>query len=265
MDRLTLLRDRAVRSAFASSLATARIGRVIDYHDVVATTMTRGEELIRAGTPDGTVVVADHQTAGRGRRGRAWGYGHVGTQLLASWLLRVDPSRASLITVLASVAMLRAARSLGVERLSVKWPNDLLLDGRKAGGALASSARDSSEAEWLDLGIGMDVQTREHPEEARSVVTSFAREGFDVDRLALLARLAAELERIVDADDRARAAAMAEWRDASATLGRRVRVEEGARRFEAEALDLDQDGALLIRRDGEVQRVLAGDVTVRAE
>jgi BirA family biotin operon repressor/biotin-[acetyl-CoA-carboxylase] ligase len=252
-----------VRGAFASALGTARVARTIEYHDVIETTMTRGEELIREGTADGTAVVADHQTAGRGRRGRSWGLGGPGTGLLASWLLRVETTVAPLVTVLASVAMLRAAATLGVEKLSLKWPNDLLLDGRKAGGVLAISVRDSSGADWLDLGTGIDVHTRDHPEEVRTAVTSFARDGYDIDRLALLARLAVELEGIVDADDTARRAALDEWRRASATLGHRVRVEEGARTFEADAVDLDDDGALLVRSGGGVERVVAGDVSIR--
>ncbi|HYY55303.1 MAG TPA: biotin--[acetyl-CoA-carboxylase] ligase [Candidatus Dormibacteraeota bacterium] len=262
-DRLALLRDPSVRGAFASALGTERVGREIDYHDVIATTMTRGEELIRSGAPDGTVVVADHQTEGRGRRGRQWGYGGAGTQLLASWLLRVDTARAPLVSVLASVAALRASRSLGVERLSVKWPNDLLLDGRKTAGVLAIGVRDAGGTDWLDLGMGIDIHTRDHPEEVRGTVTSFAREGYDVDRLALLARLATEIERIVDADASARAAAMDEWRRASATLGRRIRVQDGAREFEADAVELADDGALLVRRGGQLERVVAGDVSVR--
>ena len=223
--------------------------------------MARGEELVRAGTPDGTVVIADHQTAGRGRRGRSWGLGERGTQLLASWLLRIEIGAAPLIAVLSSVALLRAARSLGVKKLSVKWPNDLLLDGRKAAGVLASV----TAGDWLVLGTGIDIHTREHPEEVRTEVTSFAREGYDIDRLGLLAYLAVELERLLDADTSGRAAAMAEWRSASATLGRRVHVEDGARRFEAEAVDLDADGALVVRRAGVLERVLAGDVSIRSE
>jgi len=221
--------------------------------------MARGEELVRAEPVDGTVVVADHQTAGRGRRGRSWGLGGPGTQLLASWILRIDSAVAPLFAVLSSVALMRAATSLGVEKLSVKWPNDLLLGGRKTAGVLASM----TAGDWLVLGTGIDIHTREHPEEVRTEVTSFAREGYDVDRLALLAHLAVELERLLDADASARTAAMSEWRAASATLGRRVLVEDGGRRFEAEAVDVDADGALLVRHDGALQRVLAGDVSIR--
>ncbi|HKW79339.1 MAG TPA: biotin--[acetyl-CoA-carboxylase] ligase [Candidatus Limnocylindria bacterium] len=263
MDRLTLLRERAVRRAFGSALGTRRVGRAIEYHDAIATTMLRGEELIRTGTPDGTVVVADHQTEGRGRRGRSWGYGRPGTQLLASWLIRVPTATAPLLTVLSVVAILRAARTLGVERLSIKWPNDLLLDSRKAGGVLATTVRDASGTDWLDLGTGIDIHTGDHPEEVRSAVTSFAREGYDIDRLALLARLSLELERVIDADGAGRADAVAEWRRAAPLLGRRVRVEESGRVFEADAVDLDADGALIVRRGGELERVLAGDVSVR--
>lgn len=263
MDRLALLGDRAVRNAFASALPTLRVGRVIEYHDVIATTMTRGEELVRAGAADGTVVVADHQTAGRGRRGRTWGYGGAGTQLLASWLLVVEEAIAPFVTLLSSVALLRAARELGVEDLSVKWPNDLLLRGRKVAGVLATGVRDEGGRHWLDLGTGIDTHGRDHPEEELAHVTSFAREGYDVDRLVLLARLAPEIERIVDADAALRRETLAEWRRWSATLGRHVRVEDGARVFDGEAVDVDDEGALLVRRDAVTERVLAGDVSVR--
>ncbi len=218
--------------------------------------MERGAELIRAGTPDGTVVVADHQTAGRGRRGRSWGYGPAGSLFIASWLLRIDPAIAPLFSVLSAVALRRAARTLGVEGLSVKWPNDLLLEGRKVAGVLSVSVQDGRGEHWLDLGTGVDTHTREHPEEVRSVVTSFTRSGYDVDRLALLARIASEIESLREGGEAARADAAAEWRRFSAVLGRRVRIEDGGQEFEAEAVDLDADGAL--------ERVVAGDVSLRS-
>lgn len=239
------------------------MGRVIEYHDVIETTMERGAELIRAGTADGTVVVADHQTAGRGRLGRSWGYGPAGSLFIASWLVRVPRAAATLFAVLSAVALLRAARSLGVEELSVKWPNDLLLAGRKVAGTLSVSVDGASGEHWLDLGTGIDTHTREHPEEVRSAVTSFARSGYSVDRLALLARVAAEIETL-QGGDAARAEAAAEWRRSAPMLGGNVRIVEGARAYEAEAVELDVDGALLVRRDGgALERVVAGDVTVR--
>ncbi len=219
---------------------------------------------MRAGTADGTVVVADHQTAGRGRRGRSWGYGPAGSLFIASWILRVDDAQAPLFVVLSAIALLRAARALGVEGLSVKWPNDLWLSGRKVAGVLSQSIRDERGERWLVLGTGVDTHTREHPEEVRDVVTSFVQSGYDVDRLALLARVAPELEQLLDGGQAARAEAMGEWRRASVVLGRQVRVEDGARTFEAEAVDLDTDGALVVRRtDGALERVVAGDVSLR--
>lgn len=262
-DRLALLADRAVARAFASALGTRRVGRVIEHHARIATTMERAAELVAAGAADGTVVVADHQTAGRGRRGRAWGLGPPGSQLLASWILRVVPAHETLLVVLSAVALLEAARSLGVERLSVKWPNDLLLGGRKVAGVLATESRDGDGGRWLILGTGVDVHTRDHPGEVREMVTSFAREGHAVDRLALLARIAPRLEALVD-DESARAAALARWREAATMLGARVLVDDGGRAFEAEAVDIDLEGALLVRRGGRIERVVAGDVSVRS-
>ena len=237
---------------------------MIEYHDVIATTMDRATELVAAGRPDGAVVVADHQTAGRGRRGRGWGYGPAGSLLLASWILRIEDRLAPLFTVLAAVALLRAARGLGVEGLSVKWPNDLWLSGRKVAGALSVNVQDGRGGRWLVLGTGVDTHTRDHPEEVRDALTSFAHEGYDVDRLALLAQLAPALETLLDGGDAARLEAMAEWRRASNVLGRRVSIEDGARRFEADAVDLDADGALMVRNErGGLERVVAGDVSLR--
>lgn len=264
MDRLPLLADGAVMCAFASALGTKRLARVIDYHDAIATTMDRGEELIDAGTPDGTIVVANHQTAGRGRRGRRWGFGPPGSLLAVSWLIRMDPALAPLFNVLSVVPLLRALRGLGVGHPSVKWPNDLLLEGRKVAGILATGAVDAVGEHWVILGTGVDVHTREYPPEVRDSVTSLAASGYTVDRLALLARFAPELEALVDGGAEARTSALAEWRANAPLLGKPVRVDDGAAPYEAEALDLDDDGALLVRRAGRVERVLAGDVSVRA-
>lgn len=274
-DRLTLLADRAVARAFASALGTKRLARTIEYHQVITTTMERGAELVRGGTPDGTLLVADHQTAGRGRRGRSWGYGPPGSLLILTWLIRMEGSAAPLFmegsaaplfNVLVAVALVRALRAVGVERLAVKWPNDVLLDGKKLAGVLAVSAMDSAGAHWVILGTGVDVHTRgeDYPPEVRHDLTSLATSGYEVDRLALLARLAPELERLVDAVDGERGAYVAEWRGLSATLGRRVRVDDGATSYDAEAVDLDPDGALVVRRGGRLERILAADVSVRS-
>lgn len=264
-DRLVLLGDPAVARAFASALSTKRFARTIEYHDVIPTTMDRGAELVREGAPDGTLVVANHQTAGRGRRGRSWGLGPPGSLLILTWLIRIDPRVAPLFNVLVAVPLARALRAVGAERLALRWPNDVLLDGKKLAGILAVSATGASGEDWLVLGTGVDVHTRteDYSTEVRDSVTSLAVCGYAVDRLALLARFAPELESLVDADDAARKEFLGEWRALSATLGRSVRVDDGQAPFEAEALDVDADGALLVRREGRVERVLAADVSVR--
>lgn len=265
-DRLPLLADLAVVRAFASALGTRRLARAIEYHDAIPTTMERGAQLVRAGTPDGTLVVANHQSAGRGRRGRSWGFGPPGSLLLLTWLIRIDPATAPLFNVLIAVPLVRALRALGVERLAVKWPNDVLLDEKKLAGILAVNGTDATGDHWLVLGTGVDVHTRseQYPPEVRGGVTSLAASGYAVDRLALLARFAPELERLVDAGEAERRAFLDEWRALDATLGRRVRVDDGHAPYDAEAVDLDADGALLVRREGRLERVLAGDVSVRS-
>lgn len=226
--------------------------------------MDRAAELVRGGVTHGAVVVADHQTAGRGRRGRSWGLGPPGSQLLVTWCLRLDAERAALLSVLSAVPLLRAARALAAPDLSIKWPNDLLLGTRKVAGTLATGVTDAAGEPWMLLGTGIDVHTRDHPVEVRDDVTSFAASGVVLDRLALLSRLAPELERLVDGGEDEIRLALEEWRRESALLGRRVRVEDGKAAFDGEAVDLDEEGALLVRRpDGAIARVLAADVSVR--
>lgn len=262
-DRLRLLADRAVAGAFASALPTQRVGRALEYHSVIDSTMDRAVELARTGAVDGLAIVADHQTAGRGRRGRSWGLGPPGSLLLVSWLLRLEARLASLISMLAGVALLRAAHALGARDLSVKWPNDLLLGGRKVAGVLATGTADGAGEHWLILGTGIDAHTTEYPPDLRDKLTSFAASGQPVDRLALLARVAAEIEALVDADEEVRAGLLAQWRASASMLGQPVAVEDGTRRLIGEAVDVDTEGALLLRVDGHIERVLAGDVSLR--
>ncbi|HEY7624247.1 MAG TPA: biotin--[acetyl-CoA-carboxylase] ligase [Candidatus Limnocylindria bacterium] len=247
--RLALLAIPAVRSAVALEL-----GRDVEYHASLASTQDRARELAgEAGRS--LVVVADHQTAGRGTHGRIW-LAPPGTSLLASWVLAPAPARPSLFALLAGVAIARALDRLGTSGASLKWPNDVEAGHKKVAGVLAH-ATTSGEGGSLVLGIGVNVHQRatDFPEELRSTATSLALAGTAVDRLDLLAVLNAELDRIASPAERA--AAMAEWRARSSVIGREVQVtREGRSVLRGIARDIDDDGALLVANE----RVLAGDV-----
>ena len=250
-DRLVLLALPAVRSALQHAL-----GREIEFHHAIASTQDRARELAATGA-EPVVVVADVQTAGHGRGDRTW-QAAAGEALLASWLLRPVPSEPALFSLLAGVAVCRALDGLGAPSGGLKWPNDVWYDGRKVAGVLAHATADS-----LVVGIGVNVSAAANdlPPDLLATAISLRIAGVDVDRLALLARLTAELDRV--ADPAGRPAALSEWRARAVMLGCEVEVREAGRPpFRARAESLAEDGALVVRTAYGQQRILAGEVSL---
>jgi BirA family biotin operon repressor/biotin-[acetyl-CoA-carboxylase] ligase len=248
MDRLALLADPAVRSAFGRE-----IGRAVEYHASIASTQDRARELARNSMP--MIVVADQQTAGHGRGDKAW-LSQPGTSLLASWTFRPAPADPGLFTLLAGVALTMALRPLGVADLGLKWPNDVWLSNGKIAGVLAHATGDH-----LVIGVGVNVSQRELPRELAHIATTLLRAGHDIDRLALLSRITKELDAATD--PATWPAALAEWRKRSITLGRHVEVSDaGSAPFRGKAIELADDGALVVETPYGQQRVIAGEVRV---
>jgi BirA family biotin operon repressor/biotin-[acetyl-CoA-carboxylase] ligase len=250
MSRLALLAHPAVRSAVAREL-----GRDIEYHATLGSTQARARTLAEGGAERG-IVIADEQTAGQGTHGRSW-HAAKGTSLLASWIVRPAPFAPALYAALAGVAVVRALDQLGARSSTVKWPNDVELDGRKVAGALANATSDGRGG-VLVLGIGINVHQRASDFPADLVATSLAMAGHDVDRLALLARLTAELDRLERPDERERA--MDEWRGRSTLIGKGVEVRLPDRTFAGTATAIDDEGALLVHTASGLERVVTGDV-----
>jgi len=251
--RLTLLAQPAVRSAIAREL-----GRDIEYHERIASTQTRAREHASAAGTRG-IVVADMQEAGQGTHGRSW-HARAGTSLLASWILRPAPAAPALFAALAGIAIARALDALGIRDARLKWPNDVELGGKKVAGALAHGTSDGSGGS-LVLGIGLNVHQRvpDFPAELREIATSCAIHGHDLDRLALLARITTELDRLEQPGRRD--AALTEWRDRATLLGRAVAVHVAGRDpFIGTATAIDDEGALLVHTATGIERVIAGDV-----
>ena len=223
-------------------------------------------ERARAGAPAGLVLVADHQTAGRGRLGRVW-EAPPGSSLLVSVLLRPDVpvDQTHLLTMAAALAAAEACEQVAGVRPSLKWPNDLLLGDpeRKLAGLLAESDVRGETAEVVVLGMGLNVNwPDEIPAGLGDVATSLNHHtGRAVDRDELLRGWLASLDRRLGALDKVRD----EYLDRCGTIGRRVRVDRAAGALEGAAVGIDGEGALLVEVDGRRERIEAGDVVhVRA-
>lgn len=254
----------------------SRVGAPIVYLPVTASTNDVAARLANAGAGDGTTVVADMQTAGRGRIGRAW-FSPPGAGLYVSVVVR--PKRAapapgggtmpavlplpSRLTLLAGVALADAVRSTTGLPVEIKWPNDVVLAGRKLAGILAEASAQTFGIEYIILGLGINVRVAAYPPEIADRASSLEAElGRPADRGALFAALLGNLGRALDALDRDDVAPWFDrWRVLSPSArGATVewRAPDGPRR--GRTAGLDADGALLVASDRGRERVLAGEV-----
>jgi BirA family biotin operon repressor/biotin-[acetyl-CoA-carboxylase] ligase len=242
-------------AAFQQAAAAAPWVRRVICLPETDSTNAEALRLAAAGEPEGCVVVADVQAAGRGRLGRAW-WSEPGRSLLASWLVR--PSLAvehwPTLTLVAGLAAARALITAAGVEVRLKWPNDLLVGGRKLGGLLAEA--DGRGA--LVVGLGVNVRQTEFPAELAELATSVAVEGGrPVERAWLLAATLSGFGARMAAPEEA----LGEYRQLSETLGKRVRVERaGAEPLEGVARDLSATGALLIESGRDLIEIAAGDV-----
>lgn len=235
------------------TLAGHRVGAQIYLYDVVDSTNAKLRSLARAGATDGTVVLAEGQTAGRGRQGAAW-FSPYGVNLYVSVLFRptISPGELGVFTFVASLALADAVKDHGAVP-AIKWPNDVLVDGRKVGGALVESALREETVDHVIVGVGanLNVETEALHEAlgpAGRFATSLAAEcGHAVDRSAFAAAYLEHLEHRVEAWATAGpAGVLAAWRDRDILTGRRVEVRAAAGAYEGRVLGVDETGALLV-------------------
>ena len=242
------------------TLAGPVVGARLHAVGSVESTQTVLARLAAAGAPEGTVVHADHQTAGRGRRGRAW-WDAPGQSVLASVLLRppMPLAQAAGLSLVVAVAAAEALDAFGAAT-RIRWPNDLVVGERKLGGILCEAAAGPpGEPVRVLVGCGINVGQATLPPELAAIATSLRIETGRTAAVAdVLGALLAALDRRYRAFREAGLAdALPEWRRRSATLGRRVRTPDG----EALAADVDADGALLVTDDaGRTRRLSAGEI-----
>jgi BirA family biotin operon repressor/biotin-[acetyl-CoA-carboxylase] ligase len=231
---------------------------------VTGSTNDHARELALAGAPHGTVVLAERQTAGRGRQGRTWS-APPGRALTLSAIVRLPGPALEQLPLAVAVAVCEACEAVAPVRCRIKWPNDVWIEGRKAAGVLIEARPLDG---WAVIGIGLNVDTApgEFPPELREVAASLrSATGRPIDRdaalAALLARVATWLPRLED--QRAVAAA---FRERDALHGERIAWTAAGVHRVGEARGIDDDGALVVFTDaGERVRLDAGEVHLGAE
>jgi BirA family biotin operon repressor/biotin-[acetyl-CoA-carboxylase] ligase len=259
-----------------AGLHTLILGRRIEMHEQVGSTNDLARQAGRRGEPEGLVVVAEEQLTGRGRLDRVW-TAPPGCCILCSVLLRprFSPYNAFYLTIATALAVYRACGALwegdaqqttnGSGPHSIKWPNDVLVNGRKVAGVLCESELTGDDWEFAVVGFGINANLEpEQLQGLRSSATSLSAElGQPVDRGALLCRVLEEMEALyLTLQNGQFGLVYSQWAARLGTIGKRVSVRDGTQMLEGMALRVDFDGALILKLDdGSTRRVLAGDIT----
>ncbi|MDD5654998.1 MAG: biotin--[acetyl-CoA-carboxylase] ligase [Candidatus Omnitrophica bacterium] len=260
--RLVSLPDRLFSSEIERGLDTKFMGRKIYYFDTASSTNDIAMQLASKGAPEGTIILSESQTKGRGRLNRAWiSPKYKGIYL--SVILKPDilPKDAPVLTLLAGVSACEALKEVcGVDSL-IKWPNDILAQNKKLGGILTELNAETDEIHHIVIGIGLNVNN-----DKKSLLPSATSlkelGGENVSRLKLLQEFLRRLEEnYLVFQKKGGAATIEKWRRLSDTLGRHVRIISHKEHIEGQALDIDTDGGLLVRQgSGIMRKVMTGDV-----
>ena len=271
--RLTDTPDRLYAVEVQQGLSTRWLARELHHFESVDSTNRVAGDLARAGAAHGATVVAEAQTAGRGRLGRSF-FSPAHANLYSSSVLRpdIDTARAPSAVLAAAVAVAETvAATVGDrEAVEIKWPNDVLLGGRKTCGMMVELSAEAARVAWMVLGIGvnLNVDPADFPEEFRATATSLAAFlGRPVARAPFARALYGTLEEVLDRHTEHGLDALRPRFDAFFRMaGRRVAVDEGGERDREGVVEgIDSDGALVLATDDGRARVLAGDVSLRKE
>lgn len=267
--RLCGVPDLLLPEEIRSRLTTKVLGREIHYLTTAGSTNNEAKKLAIDGCPEGLIVVAETQNTGRGRLARGW-FSPFGKGVWFSIVLRppFPPQEAPKCTMLAAVAVNKAIKRVAKVACGIKWPNDILYDNKKLVGILTEMTAEIDAINYIVIGMGINVNIdpAEFPDDLKDSATSLAiAAGGQVSRLDLLIVILEELEKIYQQTlEHGFAPVLDEWRAESVTLGQTVDVFGFGRKFSGVAINIDDDGALLVETSQGIEKVLAGDVSIRA-
>ncbi len=272
--RLNSVPDILSGSEIESWLHTQWLGRPICYLDEVDSTNTQAKRIAEetGSESHGTVVVAGKQTSGRGRRGRNWSSPH-GTGIFFTILLKpdIEISNAPMLTLVKALAVARGIRELTGLDAMIKWPNDIVVNGKKVVGILTELSAQIDYINHIVVGTGINVHQEEFPEEIAKTATSLdlelRQEGRDIEiqRAKLLAAVLGQFEEYygIFLKTQDLSALAEEYNSLLANCGRKVRVLDPKGEYEGQAIGIDSRGELLVEREGGIVKVSSGEVSVR--
>lgn len=254
--------DKLIAEEISYELRTKLIGKKIYSYETTDSTMDVAHRLAQTGLPEGTVVFSEGQSKGRGRLGRDW-ISPKGKGIYVSLILKpkILPTEAPKITLVSAIAVAKAIRKETHLPALIRWPNDILIEGRKVCGILTEMSAEVNTVKYVILGIGINVNTSK--ELLPKGATSLKYESADtVSRVELAKELLRQIEKqYILFKEEGFGEIVSEWKNLSSMLGNRIKIVCQEKKLEGYAVDLDLSGALVIRQDsGFTEKVLAGDV-----
>ncbi len=263
--------DNLTAELIQATLNTSYVGRRLVLVQEATSTMEIAASEAAGGAPEGTLIVAEEQTAGRGRFGRAW-VSPRGAAIYISILRRPPPKRMPGLNMALSLAIVRAAYDVAAVSADIKWANDVEVNGRKLAGILVDAAvGQAGDVMEVIVGVGMNVNldSSAYPEIAKTATSLKKEIGRHVSRLAVLTSLLQHFEKLYDRL-KSGESLFGEWRQCVNVVGKTVKVTfpaiPGADSLVGLVESVDKDGALLLRKeDGVIERLVAGEVSLRQE
>jgi BirA family biotin operon repressor/biotin-[acetyl-CoA-carboxylase] ligase len=269
--RLKSVPDRLLPDEIRDHLSTTILGKQeIYYFDDIDSTNNEAKKQANLGCHEGAIVLSEMQNSGRGRISRSW-FSPAGKGIWLSVILRppFHPYDAPKCTLMTAVAVTKAIRRVTQVKCGIKWPNDILYEGKKLVGILTEMNAEMDVINYVVIGMGINVniEQQEFPGELTEIATSLSlATGQTVSRLSLLQEILIELEREYNnVIQHGFSPVLDDWRKLSVTLGQTVDVLGGNKQFSGLAVDIDNDGALLVQIEDRIEKIIAGDVSIRSQ
>lgn len=259
--------DKMLATEIKWNLKTKIIGKAVHFYESVGSTNNTAQALAEKGAPEGTIVIADRQTKGKGRLGRRW-FSPAESGIYFSCILRPEilPNEVPKITLVAAVSAVKAIREFSGSKAFIKWPNDIIISDRKAGGILTELNAETDRVNFLIMGIGINVNTPKKtlPEGGTSIKAE-SKSSEDFSRLPLIKILLSFLDKEYAVFKKDGFSPVRnEFKSYSCTLGRDVKIRtSNKRKIFGKAIDVNKNGALVVKLSNGTKEVfLSGDVTL---
>jgi BirA family biotin operon repressor/biotin-[acetyl-CoA-carboxylase] ligase len=234
----------------------------IHYFDYLSSTMDKAMQLGMSGAASGSIVLAESQIKGRGRLGRSWlSPKYQGIYLSLILRPKISPAACPILTLMSAVSICEAIKEVCGQDAKIKWPNDVLMNNKKLAGILTEMNAEVDKVNFVVIGIGLNVNNDKKSLLAQATSLK-EQQGQEVNRVFLLQELLRKIENnYYLLEDKGNQEIIDKWRNLTLTLGARVKVDYQNKQIEGQAIDIDQDGSLLVRKDsGLIQKISSGDV-----